>query len=412
MRLGFTCLLFAQLGLGCSAVLGIDGAYDDQPDSDAASGGKGGSGGSGATPSGGAGGLGGSTTGGAAGINAGGTNAGGGGTGPGGGGTNAGGTGGVAGGENCTNGVDDDADSLIDCADPECQSAGFACVAAPNGFKGPFVFGQAPSLGSCPSAYPVESVTGGDVLVAPAANCGQISCSCASASGVPCSGLLVDYFGDASCTGQPKWTKLPSGGCYSSNFVHCATGCAYPTGATVDYGYPVSSGACQASSQGSPVVAPAKWNSPARLCSSGKTSGGCSAGECIAKAPAPFERICVYALGNVSCPVPFNAKLNLRNGFSDSRACSPCGCGAPALDCSAQVTDYYGSVCGAGGSGGGKGTPLDASCTAVEVSGAVSSETRYLEVTNHAASGPCTPSGSTPTGSATAGPTLTVCCMP
>ncbi|MGA7121295.1 MAG: hypothetical protein WBY94_14420, partial [Polyangiaceae bacterium] len=43
--------------------------------------------------------------------------------------------------ENCTNGIDDNCDGLVDCAEPSCQTAGYACVgAAPAGWSGPDLF--------------------------------------------------------------------------------------------------------------------------------------------------------------------------------------------------------------------------------------------------------------------------------
>src|SRR5580658_7572719 len=41
-------------------------------------------------------------------------------------------------GEDCANGMDDDCNGLADCADPACQSAGYACeTPAPTGWSGP-----------------------------------------------------------------------------------------------------------------------------------------------------------------------------------------------------------------------------------------------------------------------------------
>ena len=375
------------MALGCSAILGIDGQYDDADESDAALGGAGGStsGGAGGSTFGGAGGTGAVTSGG---------------------GTTSGG-GGATSGENCANSVDDDGDGAIDCADTDCQSAGFVCAPAlPGNFKGPFVFGQAPGLGACPGTHPAQVIEGGDALSAPPASCVGVSCKCGPPPAVSCSPVVVDYFGDVACSGAPKWSKSgATNTCTSGNFVHCSSGCAYPTAAIVDLGTPLASSTCASSFTGTPTLPPVGWNTPGRLCSPAAASqGGCGSGTCLQKAAAPFQRLCISAAGNLSCPSPYTAKSTLKAVSSDTRSCS-CDC-TPDFTCTGTVKDYYGSVCTAAG------TTLSNSCTPVEVSNAVSSETRYLLVTNHGGIGNCIPSSPSAAGTVTATSAFTVCCLP
>ena len=394
-------IVVTSLALGCSSILGIDGVYDDAPQNDASAGGVGGGTGGGA---GGVGGDGGSITGGASGS--GGVPSGGGAP-SGGGGAPSGGGGGTA-GENCVNGVDDDGDATIDCADADCQAAGFVCAPPlPNGFKGPYVFGQGAGLPACPSTHPTEVLTGGDIVSAGPAVCAGVSCGCGPPSTVGCSGVTVDYYGDTACSGSPKWTKTPGTlTCTSGNFVHCTSGCAYPSAAIVDYGTPLAASACAATSSGSPVLPAVSWGNPARGCAVSKAAaGGCSAGTCVQKAAAPYQRVCVVASGSLVCPSPYTQKSQVKTGLNDTRSCS-CQCNSADLACSATVKDYYGSICT------GSGTVLSDSCTPVQISNATSSETRYLLVTNHGATGTCTPSSPASVGGVSANQTTTVCCLP
>ncbi len=392
-------LLIMLLGgaQACTTLLGVDGDYENQ-------GADGGAGVAGA-----AGGFGGGVgaTAGIGGSASGGLGGSGGAAGSGGlGGSGGGGGVGNTGNENCTNGVDDDGDDKADCEDLDCTSAGFRCVALPPaGFKGPVVFGEAKTLGGCPSVFPAEALSGGDSAIAGATQCAK--CGCGPVTGATCStsNVTVEYSGNGSCTNL-RWTKKPNSSCYKSGFTHCSGGCAYPSSAKVIFSGPTGSSSCTPSKAGSDNLPAPSWDTDMRLCSA-PSGGGCGASQCLPPSDAPYSRTCIFAAGVVpACPAPYSVRTLMNVGFVDTRGCSTCGCTPGALSCTATVKDYLASTCSS------SGTTLSTSCTPVEVSGGVVSDTRSIEVTNLAVAGSCTPGGGSPTGSVSAKDPYSVCCLP
>ncbi|MGH7297402.1 MAG: hypothetical protein ACRELB_20870, partial [Polyangiaceae bacterium] len=112
--------------------------------------------------------------------------------------------------ESCSNGVDDDCNGLVDCADPACVSAGYACTpAVPPGWT--LVAYDRTARPSCPAGWggsspTVEGPDGG-------AAC---SCQCGSYPGNPCVvGTLSLSLGQNQCgCAQTQNIALASdGGC-------------------------------------------------------------------------------------------------------------------------------------------------------------------------------------------------------
>jgi hypothetical protein len=108
--------------------------------------------------------------------------------------------------------------------------------------------------------------------------------------------------------------------------------------------------------------------------------------------------VCVAAAGNQACPAGYPTPYIVFTGLIDTRVCSPCTCGAPALACDivAVVTDSSGCP------GGGTVFYGDDTCYGVSA-GPVGSIDLTVE-------SPCAPGGGQPAGSVQVEDPITVCC--
>lgn len=295
--------------------------------------------------------------------------------------------------EDCVNGKDDDGDGAIDCADPDCSPA-FTCVAnAPPGWSGPAAFyeGNPASTPACPGMHPTATPLGNSGLTATPALCS--ACTCGAPSG--------------QCSLQPL--SLESDGCAASvGFVtQPLPGACLPiappdTTKAMRASPPAYAGGVCGASNVTVTRPPAAWQSAGLACSGGGIGGGCGAkASCAPAAKAPFATsLCVFRSGDIACPATFPQKHTFVNSVDDTRGCSPCACGAPAVTCEAVTTVHGDPSC----NGASTEIPNDGSCVNVGSSG-LSIDVAVTKT------GSCVASGGQPTGTLVEGNLkTTVCC--
>jgi hypothetical protein len=228
--------------------------------------------------------------------------------------------------EDCMNGIDDDGDTMVDCADPDCQP-GFMCVpTVPDGFIGPLELfdGALGDKPGCGGAYPDVSYDGWGSLQCPFTCNG---CSCGHPKDVVCSDPLVG----GPDPNNPLLCLKPTGELTPGV---CMTVSGKPTMFSLARGGSGGTGSCSVTG-GDKVLGPATWNA-ARLCGlSAKGGGGCDKDSiCWPKADKPYQaQACVKSDGNKSCPGSgYTLKRDYFNtkDYDDSRTCtSNCACPTP-----------------------------------------------------------------------------------
>ncbi len=302
------------------------------------------------------------------------------------------------GAEDCSNGLDDNCNGLIDCEDPVCQGAGYACTPpVPAGWSGPIAFAAAAG-GNFPTAcsgnYGVVGPSGHDGLTASPASC---TCTCPSqSSGASCSNpILQDYAGGNGCNSVVTQTiPLPTGSCQSfgqaaSTFIEAgvfSTGSCTPTSNTKNVpplGYANSYVACG-------------YAGPS-------DDGGCGTGVCVQKPSSQFDQAtCIYQSGDVACPqTAYTKKTLVYSSTSDTRSCSACSCTPSGGGCAWTLIACTDNGC----------TTNCASAFANDSCQGGSDQWQSAEVTNATTTpAACNANGGTPTGSASLGGQVTVCC--
>lgn len=316
--------------------------------------------------------------------------------------------------EDCMNGVDDDGDGQVDCADTDCQAAGFMCVpTVPSGFTGPVELfeGAAADMPKCDGPYPVESFTGWGSLACPF-SCS--TCNCGSPKDVTCGNPSISFDADRG-TCRPldiKPMPLVPGTCYTLSDT------SYTLFATWEGR--ASGGSCDSTGGGQITRLPASWNA-ARVCGGQiKGGGGCASGlMCWPTPQKPYQtQACIMGSGNQACPA--SGYTNKRDyfetqDFTDGRQCTGCGCASPTgVSCNAAVTLFAAPPII------GKETiPCTTTSEIVKVPtdcqkeplniGYVRSSIPAVPFTG----GLCAGTGGEPTGTCTpTGKQATVCCMP
>jgi hypothetical protein len=276
---------------------------------------------------------------------------------------------------------------------------GHACApAVPAGWTGPaalFLGAAGDTLPACPAAFPALAVDAhaGVAPVAPA----ECSCSCDAPHGGSCHGLLgIDSCFDATCGAcQPASQPVEAGTCIQ--VIQGNVLWKY-----VETVQPDTLGADCAPLLDAPTPPPPVWSSIARVCGL-DTAATCAGGRCAPEPPAPFgASVCIHQPGDLECPSAYPQKTLLFDGFEDTRACSPCACGAVVnMTCSGTVTAHSGPGCGSS-----QGSWPVPGC----IPFLPTPSTTHLYVSLSPTGGSCNPSGGTPIGEVVAlGPT-TVCC--
>jgi hypothetical protein len=319
--------------------------------------------------------------------------------------TSSGGGSGAHGSEDCLDGIDNDHDGAVDCADGDCDP-GYECVDAPaDGWTGyarvqqvAYPAGTLPEAcpgGSAPAVY-YAGETG-------PAEC--VACSC-TFSGATCTApQLKCHYGNPGCTGPATLVaQLSDGNCVddpstpSSGFGSCILGLPAAV---------VGPGTC--SSSGGDNTNPSPWETEIRVCTSAAGGGGCGAGEaCAPRSPTGFDgAVCMTKAGNDGCPGGWTyVDLQGYDQFTDSRACSPCGCDVSSITCSGgKYTLYDGDSCTDGADG-----HIDVGITCLDASS-------YLDVSTfsyRAQPGTPSPAGTCattgPTGTLAKSGATTICC--
>jgi hypothetical protein len=256
--------------------------------------------------------------------------------------------------EDCTNGVDDNCNGKIDCADPECMSAGFVCAATYAGWFGPVILydqdggASAPTPPQCPDAgtdYATQVFDGHRSTHAPPAVC---PCACGAPADAGCPGPTIEPFSDPDC-GTSLGSASTIVGCYQPNYSGAnSVWISAPTGQTAS---------CTPS--WTKNIQPSNWTDSQRACQPARTlhegaSGGCSTGQvCVDPLPATLftAGLCVYQQGDQSCSgMPMYPKRHpTYDGGADTRDCdgSACGCTPAPVSCalSSITTDVSANSC-------------------------------------------------------------------
>jgi hypothetical protein len=307
--------------------------------------------------------------------------------------------------ENCTNGIDDDCNGLVDCADPHCTMAGFACTAAavPSGWT--FIAFSEKTRPVCPAMYDAEQTIVSGVAGA-ADGCG---CTC-SGSAATCGGTATytQYTSPGACVSNPTGVNLGV-----NNGACGATGTSVTSGDFYQLYYASTAQAQQGACTGAGKVttAPAPTFDAGATCD-GPTQlgGGCSTGACAPPTGAVFVG-CISHPGKVACPTFGFTQQTLAStgtpGWVDERTCGTCPC-ATGLTCGtvSNVALFTNGTCADGAA-----YNINTGCQEPMSSGSIGSY-----VVSYASSGDttCQPTGaSAPGGSVTLDSNVeTICCAP
>ncbi len=228
---------------------------------------------------------------------------------------------------------------------------------------------------ACGGAWSVDETVIFDGLSTPAPTCG---CECGAPAHVACAlpvtGCSWDSNTGCSCSGAQT---LTSGVCQAMLFAG-ASGVPTATG-----------GACAPAP--TTTIPPLHWTGQARVCS-----------QSVAALPLPDPgfHVCVRQDGDLTCPSGFTDRHIEHSGATDTRACTPCTCGAPAgITCGGGVAVYRDTGCSSYTSGVGLNPG--------PCSGAVGGAVMYQATIT---GGTCAAANVTATGGAAPTDTITLCC--
>jgi hypothetical protein len=272
--------------------------------------------------------------------------------------------------------------------------------------------GEAPA---CPPNAPVEGSPMFDNLNAPT-TCGACKCDAPSGScafstkltaaaatcagdgpGVPHTSFDAPAGWDGSCTAAsliPANQKCNGVNCVQSLTLAPLTLTEEPCGVSTE---PVAS------------KLPYTWGTVARSCR-GIAYGPCATpSEVCAPAVEPGFAQCIVQKGDNECPATYPDKHLLYKGFADTRACTPCACGAPSgSTCKAFVSVWGDGACSSpvvAGSVDAAGSK----CLDVPSGSALGSKLATAPVYSP---GVCQVSGGEPMGEAVPEEPSTFCCLP
>jgi hypothetical protein len=270
-----------------------------------------------------------------------------------------------------------------------------SCVPAPPvGWTGPVAIWEgAEGPPACSGDYSASVLDALENLVAGDAQC---TCDCGHLTGAICpSSFTATVYSDPGCNTACDSVVVSAGACVD---VHGQCANVHGIGASPQ----ALDGGC--APKASTVVPKPAWGLLARACEPAvaPVQNGCSAGQICAPAPAaPMEaRLCVFQSGDVACPAGgYSVKRTVFAGVHDTRACTPCSCGAPTgVSCTATLQEGCGQT--------GPVNQLPTACGGLSDPGSV-----MLLAPLVASGGSCSPMGGAPAGSATPSSPTTVCCM-
>ncbi|MGD0678961.1 MAG: hypothetical protein ABSC94_26450 [Polyangiaceae bacterium] len=269
--------------------------------------------------------------------------------------------------EICDNGIDDNCNGLIDCADPACVAAGYACVpswASNAGFVAPVALyddavtnGPAPTAPPCAGTYATDLADGHNEPVIGPTTC---SCSCGNVEGLTCSAPYVEVWVNQGCGGTTFGNSLNGGACTA---VETTQG-GINSGQIIDAGAPTGGSCTPHLDAGIPPWNPnaaSAWARTGRICAPAAIqayfdgpAGGCAANNVCVPLPAQTflgGKVCLYSPGQVACPKNYTGQFNYFDGGTDTRTCiDGCTCGrVTGAECNTSVNLYSGAGCSGGG---------------------------------------------------------------
>lgn len=316
--------------------------------------------------------------------------------------------------EVCGDGVDNDCNGKVDCADPACTSAGFACVNAPAGWS-VVTFAQG-SHPACPAGYP-GAVPLHDVPdPAGLPGTGVCGCACGTTSDNPCvvGNIQTRFKESTNCSAGTGSPLVSDGGCnpIPPNMIPNQCGASGTCMAVATGAITGKSIACGAGTTTLPPVAPTSPGSQACINVLAPTGAdaGCTTGATCA-APALGLQRCVAHDGNVACPVDFPTQtvLYIDGTEADNRSCGVCACATGPVSCTLpKLTLFDESACATQISsaviGSGQCQPLTSG---------VDASTGYFQISASPTTTPtCQVAGGQPAvqGTYSPGSALTICC--
>ncbi|MFT3764765.1 MAG: hypothetical protein QM820_04505 [Minicystis sp.] len=290
----------------------------------------------------------------------------------------------------------------------------------PPGWDGPDLLWHGPELQApeCPASAAGFYYQGHAGLDAPNV-CG--ACQCDPPTGV-CALPGTMTASSATCPGDaPGAVKTPfdppvgwDGTCTNTDAADAAALCG---GGTCAPSLAIASltlleAGCKPTQLPVPKNGSAVWKTYAKVCQS-FAPGTCAdtAETCGPVAEPGFHR-CISHDGDVACPAlgPYHERHVFYQGFTDTRACSPCSCGAPeGSTCKAQLSIFEDAACATMPSFVFTLDAETAPCHPLNVGAALSSKSATEPAYTP---GTCTPSGGVPMGSAEPADPMTYCCIP
>ena len=330
--------------------------------------------------------------------------------------------------ETCDNRIDDDQDGRIDCADPDCLGANWACLPpVPAGWDGPIAMATAAKASALP---PCETSGGYRVLVS-AAWCSKVSeapavCpSCAACANVenPVKDISVELGSD--CSGTCPLSAA------SDCRVRLSDGCQRIQVAQTDLAsgfslsqlkarvaHPaISSGTCANPDTEVEGSVDAECLEPMIICR-GAASGTCpSADSCVLKPLPPFNAApCIYFRGpRNSCPDGWNAlRQTVYTNVVDARGCTNCTCTPPepaayASEVALTISDHGSdATCAAGSPKASSGPGGCLPGLGSEASSGV--VLRYFKANIAVPAKPCVSAGGKAIGAVETQEPFTICC--
>lgn len=243
--------------------------------------------------------------------------------------------------EICNNGVDDDCNGLVDCADPQCQSLGWACMPA---VPASWVLVAYDPVGrpACAAGW------GSSVPLVEDPDAGAPVCTCACggplANGCENGVATLSLGQDAcACSAAQNLPLVSDGGCDPLGTIIGPPCSSWSDGLVKPIGpAPV---ACADDPQVPPITFGAQGESCVPLENAG---GGCPSGSGCLPGPAPAAP-CVEAAGVQACPSGFTRQHVVYDPTNvvDQRQCGACGCTTTPTSCAdASLTLYDDPACG------------------------------------------------------------------
>jgi hypothetical protein len=292
-----------------------------------------------------------------------------------------------------------DASAVMDASD---AAATCTCVPdIPGGWKGPTeIFigtangGVLPPLPTCDDGGAPSFDGIADASASPA----SCSCSCDSPTGGTCQST-IQFFANIQCPiTSCRSVTLDAGACVESDNQCGSTAVDFTASNPVAFG-----GSCAAVLDAS--ISPASVGSEVRLCSVGTVPAvSCGPGKkCVTNGTSSFLATgCIYQAGTANCPPGFKTQRYVfYTDAGDTRACTDCGCGAPAgASCgSLNINRYDGNTtC----TGQANSTVTDNGCHGVHSS--------LMLTTTLSNVGSCVPDGGQSIGSYAPSGATVICC--